>query len=397
MDKVVKLDVRLQIEAEDFEEELGKALSGETDNFSATEESDGSDYSDDSDIDEEVVRLKELKSNLVTVDSILDMLFEYYTPSFSASASRKESVETFDILIRQFTSSIMPTYRSKYSNVLLFKFAQTNPSNTDVFMSRCIEIACEGSNSPIMRQSAAAFLASFIARAKSLPKDEVIASVSLLTEWLHYFYEERVPSCRGPDVRLYGGFYAVFQGLLYVFCFRWRDLIISDGNDDDDELGLNIHGDRKWGARVKETIELLVASIFNPLKVCSPLVVDQFDRISSHLNFVYVHSRVESNKRLQLSSFQGSSGVYDSLNNMPDRDSALTARKDEDWLELEAYFPFDPYNLPRSKHWVEGEYVEWRGIQGLDDQEYEDDSDVDGGDLSDVEQAEDDESDGDSD
>ena len=35
--------------------------------------------------------------------------------------------------------------------------------------------------------------------------------------------------------------------------------------------------------------------------------------------------------------------------------------------QLDAYFPFDPYQLPRSRRWLEGDYVEWRGIPGLDD------------------------------
>ncbi|KLJ10307.1 hypothetical protein EMPG_14314 [Blastomyces silverae] len=46
--------------------------------------------------------------------------------------------------------------------------------------------------------------------------------------------------------------------------------------------------------------------------------------------------------------------------------------------QLDAYFPFDPYHLPRSRRWVVDDYLEWRGIPGVDDREDEDEFDDDG-------------------
>lgn len=42
---------------------------------------------------------------------------------------------------------------------------------------------------------------------------------------------------------------------------------------------------------------------------------------------------------------------------------------------LEGFFPYDPYHLPISKHWIEGDYVEWRGIPGEENEESDSDSD----------------------
>ena len=110
----------------------------------------------------------------------------------------------------------------------------------------------------------------------------------------------------------------------------------------------------------------IIYSKFNPLKVCSPLIVNQFARLANHLRFIYVFPLLESNKRLRLLQTTSSGG---SLYSFADRETALTARRDQHWLELEAYFPFDPYKLPRSKRWLKGEYVEWKGVKGLDDEE----------------------------
>jgi RNA polymerase I-specific transcription initiation factor RRN3 len=51
--------------------------------------------------------------------------------------------------------------------------------------------------------------------------------------------------------------------------------------------------------------------------------------------------------------------------------------------QLDAYFPFDPYQLPRSRRWLEGDYVEWRGIPGLDQDEDSDSGADDDGDEED--------------
>lgn len=52
-----------------------------------------------------------------------------------------------------------------------------------------------------------------------------------------------------------------------------------------------------------------------------------------------------------------------------------TRAGDDLGYQLDAYFPFDPYQLPRSRRWLEGDYVNWRGIPGLDDRDDDDDSD----------------------
>ena len=44
---------------------------------------------------------------------------------------------------------------------------------------------------------------------------------------------------------------------------------------------------------------------------------------------------------------------------------------------LEGYFPYDPYHLPLSKRWLEGDYVQWKGIPG---ENYEDNDSENGDD-----------------
>lgn len=112
-----------------------------------------------------------------------------------------------------------------------------------------------------------------------------------------------------------------------------------------------------------------IYSKLNPLKVCSPAIVSEFARIAHHLRLLYVFPLLETNKRLRVSSFRSISALADPRFSEVERE---TRAGDDGGYQLDAYFPFDPYHLPRSRRWLEGDYVEWKGIPGVDDQ---DDSD----------------------
>lgn len=52
--------------------------------------------------------------------------------------------------------------------------------------------------------------------------------------------------------------------------------------------------------------------------------------------------------------------------------------------ELNSFFPFDPYRLPRSSSYIEGVYREWSSVAIDDGDEEEEDGDSDG-DVEDIE------------
>ena len=104
---------------------------------------------------------------------------------------------------------------------------------------------------------------------------------------------------------------------------------------------------------MKETMQRNIHSRLNPLKVCSPAITGEFAKLAHHVRFLYVFSILESNKRVRLGNIyvlRSSSG----LSEIGRRETAMDRKLGEAHLQLEAYFPFDPYQLPRSKRWVEG-------------------------------------------
>ncbi|KZF26023.1 RNA polymerase I-specific transcription initiation factor RRN3 [Xylona heveae TC161] len=378
-ERLVKIDVQVQVDMQDLEEDIEEGLvddvvarrerglleEEEDDEDDSEDEDDASSVSSEESLTDEEQRIKDLKENVEKMDSILDMLFSYYTPFFSGAP--EDSDETFGLLLNHFTTIILPTYRSRHTQFLLFNFAQSSPLLIDQFAGVCMHLIFDKGRPAVFKQSAAAYLASFIARGAYVSPQVVRDVFDILGAHLDSFRIEYEGSCRGPDLRRYGTFYAMVQSLLYIFCFRWRDLVANADDYVDDDDFVDFEGrDIIWAPGVKEVFARAVYSKFNPLKVCSPPIVNEFARIANHLRFMYVFSLLETNKRIMLANHADSSASGASYN-QPTRETALSARRDDSHHQLDAYFPFDPYNLPRSKRWVVDNYIEWQGVPGLDD------------------------------
>ena len=374
-DRLVKIDVQVQVDLEDLEDEVGdglvqdvsqQAVVGLLETDGDSEESDvDSTASDDDSMDEESRRLKDVRENVEKMDAVMDLLFAFYAPSYAAPSS-VASQSAFRLLLNHFAAIILPTYRSRHTQFLLFHFAQSSPLLIDEFVGACAHLAFEPGRPSILKQSSAAYLASFIARGVHVPAQIVQDVFNVLGTQLDLIRLKEESSCPGPDLRRYGAYYALVQALLYIFCFRWRDLLATPEDYVEDDVALFDSNELTWAPGIKDILTRNILSKLNPLKVCSPSIVNEFARISHHLRFMYIYNIIETNKRVRFSHRSNLSHAS-RIDNGAERHTALTARKDDEHHQLDAYFPFDPYQLPKSKRWIEGDYVEWRGIPGLDD------------------------------
>ena len=371
-DRLVKIDVQVQVDLEDLADDVGEDLVDQIpparpDLMDDIEESDMSDEEEESDEDEEdgeAQRAKEITKNVEKMDAILDILFSHYEQSFTAP-SIEERVGSFNILLSQFVTTILPTHRSRHTQFLLFHFAQQSSEYIDTFVGTCVQTTFDKGQPAIVRQASAAYLASFVARGIHVPSHIVRDVFDYIGAELKRLRREYEPTCHGPDMRRYSSFYVLVQALLYIFCFRWRDLEFSPDDDfeEDDDLNSPYGQEHQWISGVKDNLSQNVFSKLNPLKVCSTAIVTEFARIANHLSIVYVYHLLETNKRIRVLQSAGSG------HGLPNRETALSARRDEGSQHLDAYFPFDPYHLPKSKRWIEGDYRAWSGIPGLDDEQ----------------------------
>lgn len=375
-ERLVKIDVQVQVDLEDLVEDVEGGVAQEIPGIKhyLDEDLNDSGSSDDESImsdqaeDVELERSKDIARKVEKMDIILDLLFEH----FAAIVSRNPTQSHFDalnILLSQFSSIILPTQRSRHTQFLLFHFAQLSPALIDTFVGTCVHIAFDKIQPALVRQAAAAYLASFVARGTHVPSNIVRDVFEFIGAELERLRGEHEPSCRGPSLRRYSSFYSLVQAIMYIFCFRWRDLEYVPGEDfeeDDDPPPLLDGDEHQWKSGVKEILSQNIFSKLNPLKVCSPIIVHEFARVANHVGIVYVFHLLETNKRIQLTQYSGIWGRSDG-HSQPERETALSARKDDSHQHLDEYFPFDPYHLPRSKRWMEGDYREWTRLPGLDD------------------------------
>ena len=399
--ELVKLDVSVQVDMEDYADELGEEMvqqvsSSQTlvnsasqitlgkgvEDEAGDDEDGGSTASDSSDDDEDDLDPVELQrrkvmAHLETVDAVMDLLFEYYRPLI-LSSSLEVSDHSMNLLTTHFSNLILPTYRSRHAQFLIFHFSQTSSVFVDKFATTCIATLLDHNQPPVLRQTAGSYLAGFVGRGAHVPLPVIQDCFQLLCDELETLRQNLEGSCRGPDLRRYASFYSMMQAIMYIFCFRWRDLADhkEDDLDDTDEVE-----QYRFPGDIKRNLSLAIHSALNPLRICTPDIVNQFAETCRRLHFLYLYPKIESNKHVRLSNMR--------------RDAADHAmgqiERDLGWVGesgmLEGYFPFDPYRLPRSRKWVVDDYLEWKGLPGDED----DDNDVTDDDLMDDESHDDEE------
>lgn len=392
-EKLVKIDVQIQVDMDDFEEEMGQNFMHEISSYVAALE-DGNEDEDEDDDDDNLSTISDdalyaenrrflaLKHNVCKLDGMLDILFEYYTLPF-ANGTLDDQENALDLLMSHFQNIILPTYHSRHPQFLLFHFSQSNPLLADRFAAVCVELFFNKLQPGVRRQSAAAYLASFVARGAHVSGEVVRDVFELLVRHMERLRAEYEPACQGPELRRYSQFYSTAQALLYIFCFRWRDLTTAAFENDVADVHELDPEDVTFPASIKEMLLSAIYSKLNPLKVCSPGIVTEFSRIAQHLGFISVFSLLETNKRLRITGARNISALTDPRFSQVERE--IRADNNDGYHrshQLDAYFPFDPYHLPRSRRWLEGDYVEWRGIPGLHDQD-DRDSEIDDEEMDD--------------
>ncbi|RMZ91738.1 hypothetical protein DV736_g1011, partial [Chaetothyriales sp. CBS 134916] len=306
---------------------------------------------------------RQLKDNIKQVDAIMDILFAYYS-SLVSSSDLSVRHNAIDQLISHFHTHILPTYRSRHPQFLVFHFAQSDPAIVDRFITSCIKVLIDRHVSAHTRHAAAAYFAGFVGRGAHVSALVVHDCLDLLIDHLDDLRTKYEPGCRGPDLKRYGDFYAVFQAILYIFCFRWRDIGSpeSDNEDDQDELDdltastvvqpTKLH----FEDSLHDAIHTAIYSPLNPLRVCTPVIVEQFAKLTFALEFFYLFPKIEQNKHVRISNNVHGGAAHVSLLDLAVSDVV----RDMSWVGdngiLEGYFPYDPYELPLSRRWIDPDY-----------------------------------------
>lgn len=375
VERVISLDVELQNELDELDDDIEDDLEDD-DNESGSD----SDSEDDADAEDVVIEasvgvydeddemdgdeeynveisqsIKELSMKLDSILTIISQrLGEELTPE---SLESGDGVGVFNILTSLFKSHILPTYYTRSIQYLMFHLSQQQSELMDSFLVTLIDISFSPSETSDNKVKSLQYLGSFIARAKKLSRSQIIFVASYLTSWLNRFVlerEEEVDQTGGME--RFKHFYAAFQSLCYMFCFRHSVFKDVDGN---------------WECELDKFFQRMIMSKFNPLKYCNENVMMMFARITQHEGIAYCFGIIESNNNERLRGIIGRS-VSDKKTTEIQTSSAASAWSlvtRQQFIDLQSYFPFDPLFLKHYKQMMKEYFIEWSEASG----EYESD------------------------
>ena len=397
-------------EDEDEDEEGGSALSKTkakaeygTDKIEAVEneESDEEDFDDNaSDVSEYQVEEEASRSIAIVrkkLDAIMCRLFEYLDEKFTLDNILKgRATPLFTMLVDLFKKFILPTHRTRSIQYLMFRICHAHNQLLDAFLVALIELALDPAEDMERRQKAMQYISSFIARAKGLSRQQIVFVVSLLGAWLERYVDEReieVDNEPGGMGR-FKMFYAVSQALFYIFCFRHSILRRQPKNNDEDTTNYEDAAASlsEWEGDLDKLFQRIIVTKFNPLKYCKRTVVAMFAQIAEKERAAYCFTILEQNRLGGFRSVAESPLRNDNNNN----NSIGSSRgyfsgagsfwaKNQEFVTLEGYFPFDPLILRKARSKLADIYVEWDDVaEDFDsgsevyEEEEEDDDDDDG-------------------
>ncbi|KAK9367562.1 RNA polymerase I-specific transcription initiation factor RRN3 [Lipomyces kononenkoae] len=362
-----------------------------------------------SQLDAEVLDPTNIKTMSTKLDSLVSLLLGQLNLSLCAfEVPSSESLDLYSTLLSHFATYLLPTHRTHAIQYLFFSVSQVAPEFTDAFLALLLETALAPAEVIPRRQMAMQYLASYVARARAVTDSQLHSVVSILSAWITRYLDERefevssgestpvTNTARGSvDMARFTMFYAVVQGLFYIFCFRHSGLRYDD--EDSGHSG-------EWICNVSQLLQRVVNSRFNPLKWCNADVVSMFAKVAHREGAAYCFSIIEKNKRGMATSLDPSSPADESttpatrVSSLLVEDFKGTFNKVE-MKPLEGYFPFDPLVLKRTRYMVREKYITWAEVAGDEgfSSDEEDEVDMDGADEDEDEEDDDDDDDDDED
>lgn len=257
---------------------------------------------DDGSADDVPTNVLHIQSMVNKLDSIIKTLFDHFNTTHANTAPpslqllgtlssppqtpsptetpRSESPNSVDrgkefrrsqflSLLSIFDRIILRTFKSRYTQFIVFWYSSLDPDFSDLFQGFLLEKSLLGEEQPaVTRAAAASYIASFVSRAQFVGRESTREAVKVLCAFLRSrldMYDADVQAGGSSfGMSQYSIFYAVSQATFLIFCFRWRDL--QEDHEDVDEFTSPGVPAKKWMPEL-DVLRRAVNSDLNPLKV----------------------------------------------------------------------------------------------------------------------------------
>ncbi|XP_014302891.1 RNA polymerase I-specific transcription initiation factor RRN3 isoform X2 [Myotis lucifugus] len=345
IEKLLKLDVNAsRQDIEDAEEIAAQTGSG-------TDATEGLFNMDEDEVPENETKADPERLNQMShpvaerLDILLSLLLSYIKDVcyVDGKIDINKTKDLYRELIIIFDKLLLPTHASCHVQFFMFYLCSFKLGFAEAFLEHLWKKLQDPNNPAIIRQAAANYIGSLLARAKFIPLITVKSCLDLLVNWLHIYLNNQDSGTKAfCDVALHGPFYSACQAVFYTCVFRHKQLL---------------SGNLKEGLMYLQSLnfERIVMSQLNPLKICLPSVVNFFAAITSKYQLVFCYTIIERNNRQMLPVIRSTAGG----------DSVQTCTN-----PLDTFFPFDPCVLKRSKKFIDPIYQIWEDVSADELQEF---------------------------
>jgi RNA polymerase I-specific transcription initiation factor RRN3 len=178
----------------------------------------------------------------------------------------------FHTLLSNFDRTIIRTFKSRYTQFLLFWYTSLDPEFSDLFQGLLVSKALLEHDQPVVtRAAAASYISSFISRAQFVDREGARRVMGVLCNFIKGHLDAfDALSQAGDSTPAYAHhsiFYAVAQAVFLIFCFRWRDML--EDNDVEEESFAALKAKRQWLPELG-VLQRVINSPLQPLKVRLP-------------------------------------------------------------------------------------------------------------------------------
>ncbi|CAN1132312.1 RNA polymerase I-specific transcription initiation factor RRN3 [Linum perenne] len=280
----------------------------------------------------------------VMLDSLMVQTLEH----LDSTVSDRRLSEVFDMLLSSFKDTVLTTYKSKFAQFVMFYACALDYEHCGQKFANELMDMFEYDHNPLIRMSAVAYLASFLARGKFLPPAFVAIFLGRLVDWC-WQYCTMHDGIMNP--RLHQVFYSGCQAIMYVLCFRMRSIM------ENTVLKSQLFC---------MPIDKILKHKLDPLKVCLPSIVQEF---------------LKQAKAARLFTSSKTFVFEDLLGSDLSRGFGGLER-------LDMFFPFDPCMLKNTdRNFIRQHYVRWKYVRTTYHEDSDDNDDEEEEDGSDGEEA----------
>ncbi|GAB2225906.1 hypothetical protein Drorol1_Dr00021677 [Drosera rotundifolia] len=294
---------------------------------------------------------KGLSGNFVVdkLDSLMVLTFEHV----KSCENSERWVKVFYSLLHSFEKTVLPAYKSKFTQFLMFYACSLDPEGCGLMFADWLADKFYNSNNNLSRMISIGYLASYLARARFLSTSVVTCILERLVQWCcDYCKTQRGNMGLDDEEWLYAkcqdhsSFYAGCQAVLYILCFRMRSIM------DIPHLKSQL---------LSMPFQQILKNPLEPLQVCLPSIVQEFVRQANAAQLLDESASVVFDGMLE-SEFSKAYGG-------PER--------------LDMFFPFDPCLLKKCDSYIRSNYIYWSAVHKTYDVD-EDDVDDDTSSADDV-------------